>query len=109
MDEAKQKRLEAQGWKVGGAAEFLELSPDEAALVEIKLSLSRQLKQRRQARMTQAELAAKMRSSQPRMAKAENGDRSVSIELLLRAMLATGATVEEIGQTIASAGASGRV
>jgi transcriptional regulator with XRE-family HTH domain len=42
--------------------------------------------------MTQAELADKIHSSQPRIAHAENGDRSVSIELLLRAILATGAT-----------------
>lgn len=51
--------------------------------------------------MTQAELAAKIHSSQPRIAKAENGDASVSIELLIRAMLATGATPQEIGIVIA--------
>ena len=42
-----------------------------------------------------------MSSSQPRIAKAENGDNSVSIELLIRAMLATGATPQDIGQVIA--------
>ncbi len=103
MDKAKQQRLEAKGWKVGTVAEFLELTPEEAALVEIKLALSRNLRQRRQKQMTQAKLAEKIRSSQPRVAKAENGDRSVSIELLLRAMLATGATPQEIGQAIADA------
>lgn len=101
MDKAKQERLEAKGWKVGTVAEFLELTPEEASLVEIKLALSRNLRERRQKQMTQAELAEKIHSSQPRVAKAENGDRSVSIELLLRAMLATGATVQEIGQSIA--------
>ncbi len=53
--------------------------------------------------MTQAELARKIRSSQPRIAKAEGGDGSVSIELLLRAMLAMGATPREIGQAISEA------
>lgn len=101
MDKAKRKRLEAKGWKVGTAAEFLELTPEEAALVEIKLALSRTLRRRRQKQMTQADLAQKIRSSQPRIAKAENGDRTVSIELLLRAMLATGATPQDIGQAIA--------
>lgn len=102
MDKAKRERLEAKGWKVGTAAEFLDLTPEEAALVEIKLTLSRTLRQRRQEQMTQAELAAKIHSSQPRIAKAENGDRSVSIELLIRAILATGATTQEIGEMISS-------
>jgi transcriptional regulator with XRE-family HTH domain len=54
--------------------------------------------------MTQTQLSLIIGSSQPRIAKAENGDDSVSIELLIRAMLATGATVQEIGQVIAEAG-----
>ncbi|HEY9825480.1 MAG TPA: helix-turn-helix transcriptional regulator [Stenomitos sp.] len=54
--------------------------------------------------MTQVELASKIGSSQPRIAKAENGDDSVSIELLIRAILATGATPKDIGQIIASVG-----
>lgn len=107
MDQAKRERLEAKGWKVGTVADFLELTSEEAALIEIKLALSRMLRQRRQERMTQAELAEKIHSSQPRIAKAEGGDSSVSIELLVRAMLATGATPKEIGQAIASVG--GRV
>ena len=104
MNKAKRKRLEAKGWKVGTAAEFLDLTPEESALIEIKLALSRTLRRRREKQMTQAELARKIRSSQPRVAKAEGGDGSVSIELLIRAMLATGATPNEIGRAIARAG-----
>lgn len=104
MDQQKKQRLEAKGWKVGTVSEFLELTPEENALIEIKLALSRNLKARRQMLMTQVELAEKIHSSQPRVAKAENGDGSVSIELLIRAMLATGATVQEIGKAIADAG-----
>lgn len=101
MDEAKRKRLEQKGWKVGNVSEFLELTKEETTLIEIKLVLSHNLKERRQKLMTQTELAEKIQSSQPRIAKAENGDASVSIELLIRAMLATGATPQEIGQVIA--------
>lgn len=99
---SKKSRLEASGWKVGTAAEFLGLSSEEAALIEIKLALSRSLRQKRQQLMTQADLAAKIRSSQPRIARAEGGDSSVSIELLMRAMLATGATPKDIGEAIAA-------
>ncbi|MDZ8054180.1 MAG: helix-turn-helix transcriptional regulator [Aulosira sp. ZfuCHP01] len=70
----------------------------------MKLALSRNLKERRQKLMTQTELAEKLYLSQPRIAKAENGDASVSIELLIRAMLATGATPQEIGTVIAQIG-----
>lgn len=104
MEQAKRQRLEAKGWKVGTVSEFLELTQEESALIEIKLALSRSLKKRRQGLMTQAQLADKIHSSQPRIAKAENGDSSVSIELLIRAMLATGATPQEIGRVIANAG-----
>lgn len=104
MDRVKRERLESKGWRVGTVSEFLELTPEETILVEIKLALSRRLKERRRKLMTQAELAQKVQSSQPRIAKAENGDASVSIELLIRAMLATGATLQEIGQVIAEAG-----
>ena len=104
MDEEKKKRLEAKGWKVGTFAEFLKLTPEEVLLVEIKLVLSRRLKERRQNLMTQSELAEKIHSSQPRIAKAENGDGSVSIELLIKAILATGATPQEIGDLISSIG-----
>ena len=101
MDQAKRERLEAKGWKVGSVSDFLDLTAEESILVEIKLALSQNLKERRQMLMTQSELASKMSSSQPRIAKAENGDNSVSIELLIRAMLATGATPQDIGQVIA--------
>ena len=104
MDEGKKKRLEDQGWKIGSVSEFLELSPEESILIQIKLALSLNLKERRQKLMTQAELAEKINSSQPRVAKAENGDDSVSIELLIRAILATGATPQDIGEIIAQAG-----
>jgi hypothetical protein len=101
MDKAKRERLEAEGWKVGSVAEFLELTPEEVALIEIKLALSRSLRERREKQMTQAELAKRIESSQPRIAKAEGGDKSVSIDLLLRAILATGATPKDIGRIIA--------
>jgi DNA-binding XRE family transcriptional regulator len=102
MDKLKRESLEAKGWKIDTATEFLELTSEEAALVEIKLALSLNLKVRRQNLMTQTDLANKIHSSQPRIANAENGDASVSIELLIRAMLATGATPQDIGQIIAS-------
>ncbi len=96
----KSKTIEELGWKDGTVAEFLELTPEESALIEIKLALSKHLRQRRAQSMTQTQLAEKIRSSQSRVAKAESGHSSVSIELLVRAILATGATPHEIGEVL---------
>jgi DNA-binding XRE family transcriptional regulator len=104
MEASKRQRLEAKGWKIGDAADFLALTPEESVMVEIRVALSGHLKERRKRSMTQAELATKIGSSQPRVAMAENGDGSVSIELLMRSLLATGVTAQEIGQMIAAVG-----
>jgi DNA-binding XRE family transcriptional regulator len=105
MDEAKRKRLETAGWTIGSAEEFLDLSPEEAAFVELKLSLSRTLQVRRvEQELTQEELAKRIGSSQSRVAKMEASDPSVSVDLLIRALLATGTSREQIAAAIAHGG-----
>lgn len=102
MNAAKRKRLEAAGWSIGTAAEFLELSPEEAAFVELKLRLSESLRKRRtRQNLSQTQLAKKIRSSQSRVAKMEAGDPTVSIDLLIRALLATGATHSDLAKALA--------
>jgi Helix-turn-helix domain len=104
MDEATQRRLEADGWRFGTVQEFLGLTDEETAIIEIHLELGDALRARRVAKgWTQARLARRMGSSQSRVAKAELGSPSVSLDLLFRALLALGATPQEIGATIASA------
>lgn len=101
MEKAKRKRLEVSGWKVGSATEFLELSPVEAELVEMKLALSSRLrKTRERRRLSQTDLADRMGSSQSRVAKMEAGDPGVSIDLLLHGLLAAGASRQEIASAI---------
>ncbi len=88
MKPEKRKRLEAAGWRVGTASEFLGLTDEEAALIELKLDLARAVKAERMRRkMTQEELGERLGSSQSRVAKMEGGDPSVSIDLLIRALL----------------------
>jgi ribosome-binding protein aMBF1 (putative translation factor) len=101
MEKAKRKRLEASGWKVGSATEFLELSPVEAQLVEMKLALSSRLrKTRERRRLSQTDLAQRMGSSQSRVAKMEAGDPGVSIDLLVHGLLAAGASRREIASAL---------
>lgn len=101
MDARKRRRLEQAGWKVGSAVEFLGLSEEEAALIEMKAALSERVKAwRARAHMTQATLAKRLKSSQSRVAKLEAGDPSVSLDLLVRASLATGAKPSEVAKAL---------
>ena len=102
MDKAKQKRLEAAGWQVGTVQDFLDLSPEESLLIDIRARLALALSERRKAQsLTQAELARRIRSSQSRVAKMEAADGSVSLDLLVRSLLALGTTRKELAAAIA--------
>lgn len=101
MRKRKQRRLEAKGWKVGTVREFLGLSNEEAAYIELKIKLAEGLRQRRQQKgLSQLDLAAKLESSQSRVAKMEAGDPSVSLDLLIRSLIALGTTERELSQII---------
>ncbi len=101
MDERKRALLEAQGWKVGGTREFLELTNEELAYIEIKIALSRLVKdQRTRKRLTQHHAAELIGSSQSRVAKMETGDPSVSIDLYVKSILALGGSREDLSEAI---------
>lgn len=103
MNREKRKRLEAKGWKLGTVREFLGLTPEESAYIELKLALGRRLRELRTQRdLTQTDLAKRLRSSQSRVAKLEAADPSVSLDLLVRSLLALGATRKDLARIIAS-------
>ncbi len=97
MREAKRRRLEAKGWKIGTAREFLRLSAEEAAYIEFKVRLAMGLREwRRRRDLTQSDLAKRLQSSQSRIAKMEAGDPSVSLDLLVRSLLTLGASRRDL-------------
>lgn len=103
MEAAKARRLKAAGWKVGSTKDFLRLNDQEAALVGVKLCLMDALRQARRKRgISQVDLAKRMRSSQSRIAKIEAGDPSVSLDLIFRALVASGDSRREIQETLAA-------
>lgn len=104
MRRSKRQRLESKGWRLGSAKEFLGLSEDEAAYVELRLRLAESLRTRRKRHnLTQTALAKRIRSSQSRVAKMETGDPSVSLDLLVRSLLALGASSRDLARTISAA------
>jgi ribosome-binding protein aMBF1 (putative translation factor) len=100
--ESRRKRLAEKGWRVGDAKDFLGLSDQEEAFIDLRLRLADGLKSRRQSRgVTQSELANSLRSSQSRVAKMEAGDPTVSLDLLVKSLLALGTSNRELAAIIA--------
>lgn len=103
MKSAKRKKLETKGWKIGSADEFLNLSPEEVTYIELKLSLSSSLKkQRSRENLSQVDVAKKINTSQSRVAKMEAGDPSVSIDLLVKSLLALGISRKDLAKAIST-------
>src|SRR5580700_10965315 len=103
MEAAKRKRLEAKGWRIGDAQAFLGLTDAEAVLVDVKARLAKAFSERRSgSAITQTEAARRLGSSKERVAKIEAGDPSVSLDLLVRDLLALGATLEDLAGVLAS-------
>jgi len=101
MNKKRIKELEQKGWKVGGIDDFLELSEEELAYIELKIILSEMIKDlREQQGITQVKAAKILNSSQSRLSKLEAADSSVSIDLQIRSLLKLGATKQEIGKRI---------
>jgi predicted XRE-type DNA-binding protein len=101
MDQTKRKKLEEAGWRVGSSAEFLELTPEEAEYVELKLALGDYLRDlRRQHRWTQTQVARQLGSSQSRVAKMEAADISVTLDLIVKSLLKLGASPGDLGRAI---------
>lgn len=101
MNPEKKARLEKAGWKVGTPAELLGLSSAEAAYVELRLRLSDAVRGlRRDKRLSQTALASRMGSSQSRVAKLEAADDTVSLDLMIRSLLAMGASSTDLARII---------
>ena len=88
MNKRKKEKLEKQGWEIGTVKDFLNLSEEDMKIIEIRIDLGRILKEQREKNgYTQAQLARKIKSSQSRIAKMENGATSVTIDALLKSLI----------------------
>jgi len=109
MKKSKKDRLRAAGWRVGNTREFLDLSDEEAALIDLKLGFADFLRNERQKRkLSQTELAKRCGSSQSRIAKMETGEASVSIDLMFRVAFRLGLTPSALGRAMIRADRSTR-
>ena len=104
MKAVKRKKLEAAGWKVGTATDFLGLSPEEEAYIEAKLALAHQIRAvRKEKKMSQAKFAKAINSSQSRVAKMEASDPSVSVDLMMKSLFSVGISTKQVAKALAAA------
>ena len=97
------RRIGNTGWVEGTVQDFFGLTDEEAALVNTKAALAVCLEERRRdLGWSQTTLAERLGSGQSRIAKIEAAHSSVSLDLMVRALLATGATMSDIGVVIAT-------
>ena len=103
MKQSKRQNLERNGWRVGTASDFLGLSAEESAYIEMKLALSETLRiEREKKKLSQVQFARLIASSQSRVAKMEAADSSVSMDLLVKSLLALGVGRKKVARTLAA-------
>jgi len=91
VDAEKRKALEAAGWRFGDAADFLEMSDEERQLLDARVEAALAVRRQREAlKLTQKQLANRIKTSQPRVAKIERAAPDVSLDQILRAFAAAG-------------------
>ncbi len=104
MDRAKQEALEEAGFRLGDAEDFLDLTDEERALVELRVGVSRAIRQLRgKLHLSQKQLAVKLGSSQSRVAKMEAATRDVSLDLLFRGLFALGGKLSDLAPSVRAA------
>ena len=85
------------GWVEGSAQDLLGLSSADMEYIETRLALSRMLRDLRQKQqLTQVQIAARLHTSQSRVAKMEHADPTVSVDLLLQALFRLGVTRRDL-------------
>jgi predicted XRE-type DNA-binding protein len=94
MDAKKRKAIEAAGWKVGDAADFLDMSDEERQLLDTRVELALAVRRQREAQhLSQKQLGVMLKTSQPRIAKIERAASDVSMDQLVRAFTAAGGKI----------------
>src|SRR5438552_14722722 len=100
MQPEKRKALEAAGWKFGDAADFLAMTDEERQMLDLRVDAALAVRRQREAmKLSQQELARRIRTSQPRVAKIEKAAKDVTLDQILRAYAAAGGriTIREVG------------
>src|SRR5436190_13187928 len=94
MQPQKRKALEAGGWKFGDAADFLAMTDEERQMLDLRVDAALAVRRQREAmKLSQHELARRIHTSQPSIAKIEKAAHDVTLDQILRAYAAAGGRI----------------
>lgn len=94
MDVTQQRALEASGWKIGDAADFLGMDEEELQLLNARVEIALAVRRQREANhLSQKELGKRLQTTQPRVARIERAANDVSLDQLVRALAAAGGSI----------------
>lgn len=97
MDARTKKALERAGWTHGSYADFLQLTPEEKMIVDMRIAATLELeRQRRATRLSQAEVARRMGTRQPNVSALFRNPGGATLDTLCRALAAYGLGRREI-------------
>ena len=91
MDAETQEALEAAGWKFGDAADFLGMTDAERHELDVRVALSRAVRDRRKKLgLSQQEVAKRLKISARKVDRIEYGAGDITLEQILHAYSALG-------------------
>ena len=97
MDKAKIKKLERAGFRVTTTKDWLQLTPTDEKLIEMRMALAAELESlRKEMGLTQAQLAKKLGTKQSGVARMINNPDTASIDALIKGLITMGASVSRI-------------
>ena len=101
MDTKKRKQLEAAGYQITDSADWLGLTPQEQAIVNMRVNFALEIERVRKAsNITQRELADKIGTRQSGVARMLNNPTTATIDSLIKTLLALGASPKRIAALI---------
>ena len=101
MKAKKKKALELAGYKMTDSVEWLELSPEEEAIVKIRVNFAMEIDRVCKERgITQQALAEKIGTRQSGVARMLNNPSKVTIDSLIKTLLVLGTPSKRIAALI---------
>ena len=95
----KKARIRTMGGRVTTVEEWLDLTQEEVAVIDMKIRLGEQLRtRRRKKKLSQGRVAKILNTSQGRVSKLEKGQ--ATLDQLARSVLALGGSPKEVGRAI---------
>ena len=91
MNKALEKALKAAGWNVGDAADFLGMGNEQRQILDLRMEMAEAIRTRRgELKLSQKNLADRLKSTQSRISLIEAADPDVSLDQLAKALITLG-------------------